>query len=146
MREGSFEYENLPVLRSPSPTTALVNSILQEINAQWPSHEQVVELFKIMKSQFKGNFLPCQVNKDDPKHRYHSAGGRERFRLRCAVCRHTLTEQEALRYFAQLVHDGAVDRSAIGLTPTVAMTNNPSEEPELATVQAENMVNSLAAS
>lgn len=52
-----------------------VDLLLQQINAERYSHELVVDLFETVKSQLKRNHLPCQVNKDDPKHRYHSCGG-----------------------------------------------------------------------
>lgn len=120
----------------PSPTTAAVDSILREINAQCYSHELVVKLFQAMKNQFEGNFLPCQLNKDDPKHRYHSCGGRLQFHIRCAICKHSLMEQEALRYFAQLIHEGTVNRSVIGLGSTGALTTNVSEEHAVSSLAA----------
>lgn len=45
-------------------------------------------------------------------------------------------EQEALRYFARLIHEGTVNRSVIGLGSTGALTTNVSEEHAVSSLAA----------
>ncbi|OWZ60722.1 hypothetical protein AYX14_07078, partial [Cryptococcus neoformans] len=89
--------------------------ILKHLNSKWSTTRSLKDLLKVIKDNVKGQILPCQKQPEDSKHRYHSAGTVDKFRLRCQVCKHTLWEPEARSYFAFLILEGAVPHLAIDL-------------------------------
>lgn len=74
-------------------------AILLHLNSKWPTSRSMKELLRLMKNNVKGKVLCCEKYPRDREHRYHSAGTLDRFRLRCCVCKHTLSESEARNYF-----------------------------------------------
>lgn len=89
--------------------------ILKHLNSKWSTTCSLKDLLKVIKDNVKGQILPCQKQPEDSKHRYHSAGTVDKFRLRCQVCKHTLWEPEARSYFAFLILEGAVPHLAVDL-------------------------------
>lgn len=103
--------------RTPPPDghTEESYAILLHLNSKWPTSRSMKELLRLMKANVKGKILHCEKCPRDREHRYHSAGTLARFRLRCCVCKHALSESEARNYFALLIYKGAVPPSAVGL-------------------------------
>lgn len=113
--------------------------ILKHLNSKWSTTRSLKDLLKVIKDNVKGQILPCQKQPEDSKHRYHSAGTVDKFRLRCQVCKHTLWEPEARSYFAFLILEGAVPHLAIDL-PSLPIPPETSQAVSKRNFKALNMM------
>lgn len=90
--------------------------ILGHLTAKYSSSASLRRLFDLMKEHITNGVLPCQKNSRGV---YQAYADRSRFRLRCndLSCRHILSQFQVLEYFSQLILQGAVPYTVIGLPP-----------------------------
>lgn len=96
-----------------------------------PAHQR---LLQIVRGETRLGYVPCKLNRDDPKHRYQVSGWGP-FRLRCAVatCHHPLRDADIMRWVAQLIDEGLLPRVAVGMAPVAtAEVQRPVQQVQVA--------------
>ncbi|RXK34629.1 hypothetical protein M231_08115 [Tremella mesenterica] len=93
------------------------DTILTFFREHYKTSLELRALLKDLRKTTVGKYIPCQVNPNDSRHRYHLHGQGD-FRLRCheKTCQHHLRGQEALKWFAALAVDGRVNLDGIGFS------------------------------
>lgn len=95
-----------------------VEVILKHLNLSFAGKEGKKELVKILRSGTETGCLPCKKDNGGGGRHNLTFCGWKPFRMRCGdkSCRSSMLEGETMRWFAELVDRGHVDRTAVGMS------------------------------
>ncbi|OXC62417.1 hypothetical protein AYX13_06985 [Cryptococcus neoformans] len=121
--------ESAPPEPAPSPTTpenshnsvTPHDSLFDHINRRWPTPQAMWDL---LATAFKeaGVKIPCPIGDFNEGHELRNAGGKTRFRLRCKhrKCTTSMELVASQSWIANLIEEGNLCRSLVGLPPDEA--------------------------
>ena len=90
--------------------------IFQKLSAKYTTDDDMLAMFEAARSSSHPYAVPCKAHPGNPDHRYQ-INARSPFRVRCSKkeCWHKLQRTALVMWLAELIHQGLMDGTALGI-------------------------------